>query len=88
MFSESSFAVLEGGPRDRSSVKAHAVCGIEAQRFFHWGFAETRFAGDENCDREADTIWLGGWGYRVFAACGAGESVKPVVERSETPGTR
>src|SRR6266540_4123025 len=48
-------------PRDRSSVKGHAVCSVADLTFFYWGFRETCFASDENCDRYADTIWLSGW---------------------------
>ena len=57
------------GPRDLSSVKGHAVCGIEELTFFCWNSGETCVTGDENCDRYADTIWLIGLrqGWRISA---------------------
>ena len=48
---ECSLAVSEGGPRDLSSVKGHAAGSIEKLELLYWGFGETCFAGDENCDR-------------------------------------
>jgi hypothetical protein len=39
--SECSLAVSEGGPRDLSSVKGHAVCGIEDLALLYWSFRET-----------------------------------------------